>query len=79
MPKNLQEEGATALHYATADGNLSVVNILLHHGADLGMWDDKGRTPLDYAIRFGHHEVASLLHNWNNAQPWLLLALCMRI
>ena len=42
-------KGNTPLHYATAAGNVEVVNILIAHGADLGKVNEKGQTALEMA------------------------------
>ena len=46
-------KGNTPLHYATAAGNVEVVNILIAHGADLGKVNEKGQTALEMAQESG--------------------------
>ena len=46
-------KGNTHLHYATAAGNVEVVNILIAHGADLGKVNEKGQTALEMAQESG--------------------------
>ncbi|MEZ5531455.1 MAG: ankyrin repeat domain-containing protein [Steroidobacteraceae bacterium] len=49
------------LHFAAADGDCERVRELLAGGADLGLFDDIGCTPLHYAIQNEHYAVARLL------------------
>jgi ankyrin repeat protein len=51
----------TALHFAALNGHLNVVAELLKKGADIDEKDRTGKTPLDYANRYGHEKVAKLL------------------
>lgn len=41
--------GNTPLHWAALRGHLSVVDVLLEHGADVNIRDRMNRTPLDLA------------------------------
>jgi ankyrin repeat protein len=50
-----------ALHFAALYGQLEIVDALLKKGADVAEKDAAGKTPLDYAIRYGHEKVAKLL------------------
>jgi hypothetical protein len=43
------EEGLSALHVSAKKGNVAYVRILITHGADCGLRDGAGRTPLDVA------------------------------
>jgi len=51
----------TALHMATRRGNVQVAQALLDCGADLGMQDTKGDTPLQRALNCRKTAVAALL------------------
>ena len=53
------EHGATALHYAAAQGDPEMVRSLLHKGADAR--DVEGRTPLTMATELGKGEVVRIL------------------
>jgi ankyrin repeat protein len=51
----------TALHFAALNGHLEIVDALLKKGADVDQKDAAGKTPLEYANRYGHEKVANLL------------------
>lgn len=51
----------TALHFAALNGHLNIVDALLKKGADVDEKDGAGKTPLDYANRYGHEKVVKLL------------------
>jgi hypothetical protein len=51
----------TALMMASIRGNGPLVQMLLAHGADPGLRDNKGRTALSFALKKGHAEVAQIL------------------
>ena len=51
----------TALHFAALNGHLNIVAELLKNGADMNEKDGAGKTPLDYANKYGHERVAKLL------------------
>ncbi|KAL5344143.1 putative hspc200 [Aspergillus crustosus] len=53
----------TPLHDAAKLGKLHVVRYLLTHGADPTITDLKNMTPLDYAVKFEHPEVAEVLRS----------------
>jgi hypothetical protein len=50
--------GWTALHWASKRGHPSLIRLLLSHGADVSIMNDKGKTPLEIAT---NHEVVQLL------------------
>ena len=51
----------TALHFAALNGHLKIVDSLLKNGAEVNEKDAAGKTPLEYANRYGHEKVAKLL------------------
>ena len=53
--------GMTPLHIATGQGYKEIVELLIAKGADVNAKDVGGKTPLDWAIRRHHHEIADLL------------------
>ena len=52
---------AAPLHYATVHGHTPVVERLLDKGADVGLTDANGETPLDYAAKRETEETADFL------------------
>uniref|UniRef100_A0AAR2M1F0 SAM domain-containing protein n=1 Tax=Pygocentrus nattereri TaxID=42514 RepID=A0AAR2M1F0_PYGNA len=55
------EEGNTALHFASASGHEQLVRFLLRKGASVDSRNNYGWTPLMQAARFGHLNVAHIL------------------
>eukprot|EP00435_Cladocopium_sp_Y103_P050843 s385_g15.t1 len=55
------EDGSTALHCATFNGNLVVVKLLLDAGADKSSELEEGATALHLATRGNHLDIARLL------------------
>jgi hypothetical protein len=56
------DEAPSALHFAAADGELDLVELLLEHGADATAVDGRFRQPpAGWADYFGHPEVAARL------------------
>lgn len=53
--------GRSLLHLAVLAGRPEVVDQLLERGASPNATDNHGRTPLDYASRYGHETVAEQL------------------
>jgi hypothetical protein len=51
----------TPLHHAAFKGAVSVVKVLLKHGAILNVQDDASKTPMDYAKEEGHAAIIALL------------------
>jgi ankyrin repeat protein len=56
------ENGDTPLHAAARGGNAALVDLLIIHGASLGVEDGQGSTPLHIVAHYGHvNALASLL------------------
>jgi len=55
------DQGRTALHYATQDGRKDTVQLLLERGADIVAKDITGRAAIHYAAVNGDEEVIQLL------------------
>ena len=55
------QEGNTALHVAAKYGHVSVVELILSHGADITVQNNKKLTCLDVAIECGKEKVAEVL------------------
>lgn len=53
--------GDTPLHVAVAQGQVTIVRLLLRHRADLSARDAQGRTPLHLALALGKVPAARLL------------------
>ena len=53
--------GATALTYATMFKKINIITLLLEHGADKTIKDDSGKTALDHAVMHGMKEAIDLL------------------
>ncbi|KAG6880018.1 hypothetical protein C0992_007815 [Termitomyces sp. T32_za158] len=56
--------GSTPLHFAAANGNTDVVNLLLLHGAHASRSDKHGITPEMLARQHGWLECAEVLKQW---------------
>jgi len=56
-----KHDGRTPLHYAAADGYLTIVSILLKYGAIVDVKDNYGKTPLYLATNNAHTDVVSYL------------------
>ena len=54
-------DGRTALHQAASNGNVSLVNLLLSHGAHTDSVNSTGESPLHFAARFGQVSVLKIL------------------
>ena len=57
----LNQPGWTALHYASINGHLQIVSLLLDHEAYIDALSPNGTTPLMLAARAGHIHVVKLL------------------
>lgn len=55
------EEGRSLLHWAVDGGHAALVDCLLERGADVGVRDSEGDTPLDYAELCEYTELAARL------------------
>jgi uncharacterized protein len=53
--------GYTALNYAAANGHMSIVQLLVQHGADINAVNNRSRTPLFVASMHQHVDVVSCL------------------
>ncbi|KAL3849934.1 hypothetical protein ACJIZ3_011816 [Penstemon smallii] len=53
--------GETPLHHAVLGEHLSVIQYLIHGGADISLSNFQGYTPLHYAAKKGHTEILELL------------------
>uniref|UniRef100_A0A4W3JU27 Inversin n=1 Tax=Callorhinchus milii TaxID=7868 RepID=A0A4W3JU27_CALMI len=61
-------EGRTPLHFAVADGNKAVVDVLtLYEGCNITSYDNLFRTPLHWAALLGHAQIGHLLLERNKS------------
>jgi ankyrin repeat protein len=56
-------EGSTALHLAADQDHREIINLLIDHGAEVGLVDKLGRTPLHRSARLGYGTATKLLLN----------------
>ena len=66
-----QTFGWTPLHVASVDGNLEIVKLLIHAGADLSRTDDSGWTAKEHAALRGHVKIARELAEHLSDTPLL--------
>jgi subtilase-type serine protease len=59
---HIDAEGRTTLHWAAITGNLEMAKQSLAAGIDIDLKDARRRTALDYAVAYGHTEIAILIH-----------------
>jgi len=59
----------TALHFAASNGRLSVVNVLLDHGASVTVRNMVGNEPLHDAVEKGHKDCIEALLTKGTANP----------
>ena len=59
----LGEFEQTPLHLAVIKGNLDIIKLLINHGADLMLVDEKNLTPLDYAIDEKNEKITKYLQS----------------
>ncbi|WP_298420172.1 ankyrin repeat domain-containing protein [uncultured Kordia sp.] len=57
------ENGTTALHYATLFNNTSIAEKLINSGAKANKKDGSGKTALDYAINYNNQKIITLIKN----------------
>jgi hypothetical protein len=55
------EQLRTMLYLATKYGNTGAAEIIVKKGLDLDYKDNLGRTPLEYAVAKGKHEIAEII------------------
>ncbi|CAM8971418.1 unnamed protein product [Rhodiola kirilowii] len=61
-PPDVQDyDRRTALHLAASEGHASIVELLLHYGADVNLKDRWQRTPLTDARLYGHRDICRIL------------------
>lgn len=53
--------GKTPLHFAAANGNLEILDLLLKNNVNIYINDKDGRSPLFYALVYGKYEAALVL------------------
>jgi len=61
--------GQTALHVASCEGNLSIIQQLLKFDVDLKSHDSHGQTPFRIAMEEGHDKVEKLLLEHGTERP----------
>ncbi len=59
--EDLDEYGATALHWAAVKGHRDIGEFLLNKGANVDQKNRDGDTPLHLAVAFGHKDLIQLL------------------
>lgn len=59
-------KGKTMLHYASTNGDVSIVKLLLDHQASVSHQTPKSRTPLHCATKHNHLEIVKLLIEHNS-------------
>lgn len=57
----------TGLHVAASQGNLMIVYLLLQAGVDPNLVDNKMKSPMRMAAKFGHSKILQYLLNFNGA------------
>ena len=56
------KRGMSPLHLATLEGRKEIVELLIAKGANVSARSKGGSTTLDFAIVYGHDEIANILH-----------------
>jgi len=64
-----EQHKRTALHWACKHGRTSVALMLLAHGANPNLKDEKGNTPLHYCCAFGSEAMLRILLNNMELDP----------
>lgn len=65
---NLKDyDGLTALHWAVKSNQLDIVKFLLKKGARIDITDNKGKTPLDFALKLNDAEMTNTLKTASNS------------
>ncbi len=57
----LEESGRNLLHLATLNGYADIAEFLVDNGVDIDTTDNWGKTALQYAEKYGHKKIATLL------------------
>ena len=64
-----EDMGNAALHLASANGLVPVVQFLLENGADINLTNQSKNTPMHWACLLGQIEVVKLLCEWHEKNP----------
>lgn len=59
--KKVREHCILQLHFASWEGHLEIVKLLLEKGAKINIKDQYNETPLHYAIKNNHLEVINFI------------------
>lgn len=62
--------GLTPLHHAATSGSADVVRLLLQYGSEAGVKDERDRTPLQLACRWGQHAAVEVLLDHQRFQEY---------
>ncbi len=62
--------GRTALHYACLADRFEIAKMLLAHGANPWLTDERGNTPVHFAELTGNKELKDLIH-WYSLNEYL--------
>lgn len=64
-----ENEGNSALHFASANGHLTCITNLLEHGASINLENKSKNTALHWAGLCGQFEAIKLLCEWHETHP----------
>ena len=67
------QDGNTALHIASSNGYLNVVDWLLSEGADINVKNNDGKTPLDVCQDLNKEEIISLFNKYNPKRGGIMI------